>query len=54
VHMSEYAGAIWIGKTHPEETSEITPIPGAGIQHVGRQNTADYTHNIATQGRRMS
>lgn len=34
-------------KTHPEETSEVTPVPRTGVEHVGRENAADYTDDVA-------
>lgn len=39
-------------ETYPEETSEITPVPSTGVQHVRRQNTtrdADDDVQHATQ-----
>jgi len=49
--MSEYVGAGWVVNTYPEETSEVTPVPRTGIEHVGRENAADYAHDIATKRR---
>lgn len=54
MQMSEYAGAGWIEKTHPEETGEVTPVPGAGIEHVGRKDAADYPDDIAIKEEKPS
>jgi hypothetical protein len=35
--------------THPEETSIIAPIPGAGVQHIRRENAADDAYDIAAR-----
>ena len=40
--------------THPEETRKIAPVPVTGIQHVRRENAADYTHDIATKEKRSA
>jgi hypothetical protein len=50
----KYARAGWIENTYPEETSEVTPVPRTGIEHVGRKNAADYTHDIAIEKKRPS
>lgn len=34
-------------RTNPEETGVIAPIPRTGVQHVGRENAADYTDDVA-------
>lgn len=33
--------------TYPEETSEVTPIPSSGVEHVGNQDSVDDADNVA-------
>ena len=41
-------------RRYPEEASEISPVPGAWIQHVRGENTADYPNNIAKKEKKLA
>ena len=34
--------------TSPEEAGIVAPVPGRRIEHIRRENAADYTDNVAS------
>jgi hypothetical protein len=33
-------------ETGPEETGEVAPIPGSGVEHVGREDRGNYANDV--------